>query len=218
MSLQDNQKELKKLLKKANKTHYDLAEIKRLKNNISSILSRQRTKNKALVNNKKAKIKKVIISKEGFFHAYKLICKMKIPVERKHRIMSELMAGYDDAWKVVGITEEALRIFQSNGFSKSSKMGIQRSHIVARIETNKKMFNNPINNCNKWWNTFLRNDKTILATSSENSTGNFSKKYKVNPNLGLFKSIGFTWAHGEPEKEFLTELWRKKGLRKNSFN
>ncbi len=46
MSLEENIKELNKLLQKANKTSSDLAEIKRLKNNISSIKSRMRAKGK----------------------------------------------------------------------------------------------------------------------------------------------------------------------------
>jgi len=145
------------------------------------------------------------MTKEDFYHDYLLIRKMRAPTSKRYRMLGELFACYPDAWRVVGITEDALKIFAAHNFKRVSRMGINRSHLVDRVKTYTTMLEGPLMECNEWWQFYLDNDKTILATSSENMSNGFSKVYDVDPALGLFKSHGFAWRHKDPEIEFLKE-------------
>ena len=140
------------------------------------------------------------------FHKYYLqICKWDIPTKNKVKILGELMASaYDDHWRVIGITKEALNVFQNHGFKRVSRMGINRGHIFDRKDTLKYMLDYPFQDVDEWWNFYYDRDKTILMTSTENITGKLSDHYSVPE--GLFHNSGFAWRHGKEEVEFLTEL------------
>ena len=142
------------------------------------------------------------------FHKYYLqICKWDIPTKNKVKILGELMASaYDDHWRVIGITKEALNVFQTHGFKRVSRMGINRGHIYDRNETFTYMLENPgaFETAEDWWTFFYNRDKTILMTSTENMSGNLSEHYEVPE--GLFHASGYAWRHGKEEVEFLTEL------------
>ena len=140
------------------------------------------------------------------FHKYYLqLCKWDIPTKNKVKILGELMASaYDDHWRVIGITKEALNVFKTHGFKRVSRMGINRGHIFDRKDTLKFMLDHPFQDVDEWWNFYYDRDKTILITSTENMTGKLSDHYIVPE--GLFHNSGFAWRHGKQEVEFLTEL------------
>ena len=143
---------------------------------------------------------------EDFYHDYLLIRKMRAPTSKRYRMLGELFAVNPDAWRVVGITENALRVFAEHGFKRVSRMGINRSHMVDRIKTYTTMLEGPLMECDEWWNFYVDTDKTILATSTENmGKGEWSKIYDIDTSLGLFRSQGFAWCHKEPEITFLKE-------------
>ena len=123
----------------------------------------------------------------------------------KVKILGEMMASaYDDHWRVIGITKEALNVFQVHGFKKVSRMGINRGHIYDRHDTLKYMLEHPFQDVDEWWDFYYNRDKTILMTSTENMSGKLSDHYEVPE--GLFRSSGYAWRHGKEEVEFLTEL------------
>ena len=139
-------------------------------------------------------------------HQYYLdICGWDMPIKKKIRIMGELMAScYDDHWRVVGITREALNVFQAHGYKKVPRMGINRGHVFDRKDTLDAMINIPFQDAEEWWEFFYNRDQTILQTSTENMTGKLSETYEVPP--GLFHTSGFAWKHGTEEIEFLIGL------------
>lgn len=149
------------------------------------------------------------MNKEDFYHDFLLIRKMRAPTNKRYRMLGELFAAYENAWQVIGITENALKVFAKNDFKRVSRMGINRSHLVDRVKTYTTMLEGPLMDCNEWWNFYIENDKTILATSSENMSNGFTKIYKVDTSLGLFKSHGFAWRHKDPEIQFLKETLDK---------
>ena len=156
------------------------------------------------------------ISKEELYHDFLLLRKMKSSTSKRVRMLTELMSQNENHWQVVGITENALDVFASHNFKRVSKMGINRSHIVDRHKTYTRMLEGPLLDLESWWDFYTKNDKTILATSTENKRETFSKIYEVDENLGLFKSKGFAWAHKEPEVTFLKETYIK--LESNNAN
>jgi len=146
------------------------------------------------------------MTKEDFYHDFLLIRQMRAPTRKRYRMLGELFAVNPNAWQVVGITEDALAVFAKHDFKRVSRMGINRSHLVDRVKTYTTMLEGPLMECDEWWNFYVENDKTILATSTENmSKGEWSKVYAVDPKLGLFKSQGFAWQHKDLEINFLKE-------------
>ena len=145
------------------------------------------------------------MTKEDFYHDYLLVRQMRVPVNKRYRILSELLGSYENAWRVVGITENALNVFKEYSFRRESGMGINRSHIIDRKTTYTYMLEGPLMECDEWWDYYLENDKTVLATSKENMSNGFSKVYDIDPDLGLFKPQGFAWRHKDPEINFLKE-------------
>lgn len=116
-------------------------------------------------------------------------------------------------WRVVGISIEAIKVFQQNGFQRRSKMGINRSHIKRRFDTYKEIMvkdaNREFNNYDEWWTFYFENDKTVIQTSSENMRkSGHSKIIEINnPNWSLFKSKGYAWNHGDAEIKLLRNLF-----------
>lgn len=146
------------------------------------------------------------MTKEDFYHDFLLIRKMRAPTTKRYRMLGELFAVNPNAWRVVGVTENALRVFAEHDFKRVSRMGVNRSHLVDRIDTYTTMLEGPLMKCEDWWNFYVDTDKTVLATSTENmGKGEWSKIYDIAPSLGLFQSQGFAWRHKEPEIKFLKE-------------
>jgi len=134
---------------------------------------------------------------------------MKSSTSKKVRMLTELMSQNENHWQVVGITKDALNVFASYNFRLVSRMGINRSHIVDRHKTYTMLLEGPLLDIESWWKLYIDNDKTILATSTENKRETFSKIYEVDETLGLFKSKGFAWSHKDPEITFLKETYKK---------
>lgn len=145
--------------------------------------------------------------KEIIYHDYLIIKNLKSSKFTKSRNLSNIICEWEDYWKVIGITEEALKIFSKNNFKKKSKLGIQRAHIKQdRIVTNEYLLSNDLS-FDEFWSYLIENDKTVLATSSENKRNEFSQIIEINEDLNLFKATGFAWKHNNKEIKFLNNLW-----------
>ena len=145
---------------------------------------------------------------EEAFRYYKELCTWNMSEAAKRKILSNILEDcYQNHWRVVGITQEALNVFAAHGYKRVSRMGINRGHIFDRKDTLTSMLNIPFQDSQEWWEFFWDRDKTILMTSTENMTNQHSEVYAVPE--GLFHTAGFAWKHGEDEVQFLTELARE---------
>lgn len=147
-----------------------------------------------------------MISITDLHHDYLLISKMRVPTKRKTRLLTELLGSSDNPWRVVGITEGALSVFSQNNFIKVKRMGINRSHLVNRIDVYTHMFENVFTDANDWWDYYYENDKTVLSTSSENMSSASSNIIYFDNKDSFFKSRGFSGSYTKKEKLFLEEL------------
>ena len=147
-------------------------------------------------------------NKSVLYDAYIKIFDMKLPIKRKVRLLSEAMAENPTHWQVIGVTEEALKTFASFDFKKVSRMGINRSHLIDRHVTFTFMLENLMTDIDEWWQYYIDRDKTILATSGENMSNDFSKIYYFE-NHDLFRSSGFAWKHSKKESSFLQSLYEQ---------
>ena len=146
------------------------------------------------------------MTKEQILQDFNLIKKMHAPMSTKISFLTNLFANQDNPWRVIGITQEALVVFAHHDFKKVSRMGINRSHLVARNETYRELLGTEFENTDQWWDFYFSRDMTILSTSSENMSSNFSEVYVIDENHGLFKTSGYAWKHGKEETAFLTAL------------
>lgn len=133
--------------------------------------------------------------KKEIYEDAQILKMMKAPDKIKVKILGDLLIRYENIWRVVGITEQALKVFAKHDFKKVSKMGINRSHLQDRHRTYPYLFNENLS-FKEWWNYLKENNDCILATASENMKGNSGVKIiSIDTNLNLFKSKGFSWNH-----------------------
>ena len=143
---------------------------------------------------------------EEAFQHYKEICTWNMSQHHKMKVLTHILEDcYENQWRVIGITREALNVFKAHGFKKVSRMGINRGHMHDRADTLKQMLNYPFDNAQDWWDFYYDRDETVLMTSAENMSEKHSRIYKVPE--GLFHTSGFAWKHGKNEVEFLHDLY-----------
>lgn len=146
--------------------------------------------------------------KEIMHSDYLVVCKMRSSISIKVRLITEITSQNPDVWRVVGITDAALRIFEKHNFQRVSRMGVNRSHIVNRNTVYREMLENPIEDFKEWWGFYHENDRCVLATRKENMSESVGDDYiDIDESLGLFKSRGYAWTHRKDvEGEFLRKL------------
>jgi hypothetical protein len=153
--------------------------------------------------------------KENIYHDYLLVKKMKADISTKSIILKDIISKWEDFWKIIGITKNALKVFSDNDFKKKRKnvawvgSNINRAHIKQdRIVTNTYLLTNDLS-FDEFWDYLIENDKTILATSTENKTNTFSEIIPIDPLMNLFKkgdSHGIGWKHNKSEINFLKSI------------
>ena len=117
------------------------------------------------------------------FHDYQLIKQMQCESKTKIKLLTHLFGALHDAWKVTGITENALLKFANNDFKYKSGIGIQRSHIIDRQYFLKQMLSMKFISENELFAYYYNHDKTILALSSENHDLKNAKIIRFDDNL-----------------------------------
>jgi len=149
---------------------------------------------------------KIDIQKK-IFHDCQLIKQMECEMKTKIKLLTHLFGTLDDAWKVAGITENALNKLAKNDFKYKSGIGIQRSHIVDRQYFLSEILDVPFNSEDELFDYYYENDKTILALSSENSNLDKAKIIPFDEDLFKNKSVGYSYT--KKEEVFLKKIFEK---------
>ena len=85
------------------------------------------------------------------------------------------------SWRVVSISEAAIKAIAKNKFNKPSNM-LERDHIKTRNETYKRIFKEKMP-FKEWWDWVWENDKTTLITKEDLCKTTQTKKKLLNrPN------------------------------------
>jgi hypothetical protein len=140
------------------------------------------------------------------YNDFQVIRTLNAPIQTKVGMLTYLFSNHPKQWRVVGVTVEALLRFEQFAFQRVAKMGINRSHLVDRMTTYTRMIGSPFNGCEDWWKFYYENDRTVLATSSENTSGIYSEILWIDESLDLFRSSGYSWTQNKAEREFLKNL------------
>lgn len=79
---------------------------------------------------------------------------------------------FNNTWRVVGITQEALDAFKTINFkripTRKDPIAVERAHINQRSVWLDELFARQWDNPNDWWNYIYNKDRVILATVLEN--------------------------------------------------
>lgn len=146
--------------------------------------------------------------KEELYRLYEMIFDCAFSLVKKRAVLTQVLGGETWSWRVVGITEEAVKAIARNNFNKPSKV-LARDHTLTRKDTYNRIFTEKMN-FNEWWNWIWDNDKTILITNEEHNlihSQNISKVYAIDPNLSYFVDNGIGWYQTRArEGEFIKQL------------
>jgi hypothetical protein len=151
---------------------------------------------------------------QTIYEFYKLIYGSDFALTKKRSLMTSVMAYEKWSWRVVGITEDAVRIIAANGFRRPSKQ-LARDHTKPRAETYSKIFNGNVMEFDEWWEWVWEHDKTILMTNNEHHSRIVSKIYDIDWKMGFFQSAGLVGWYQTKEREgaFIKQLIRDFNIR-----
>jgi hypothetical protein len=148
------------------------------------------------------------------YRLYNVIWETEFELIKKRSLLTSAFAYEPWGWRVVGITENAIKEIAINDFKKPSGK-LCRDHSVPRKDTyNKMLQTKSIVPFEEWWKLFWRNDKTILMTNNEHqSVGQTQKKelskiYSLDWKKGYFRNNNLVgWKHRKTvEGEYVRKL------------
>ncbi len=126
------------------------------------------------------------------------------------RILYAMMAAKSFSYKVIGITEAALKRFKEMDFKRPQGHGIVRAHILPRIDTVKELLgrNSPFEP-EEFMEFFIERDETVFCKKSENKQTTPDYLPISNEDGKLFSCDGVLagWRHKIREREFLEEVY-----------
>lgn len=137
--------------------------------------------------------------KRRLYEFYELLFDSHFTLSKKRSVITAVL-GYETwSWRVVGISEEAIKAIASNNFNKPSGK-LARGHTLARVITYNKIFNEKME-FEDWWDWIWENDKTILVTNEQNRTMPISKIYPLNPADSYFVDAEVAGWHQTQRRE-----------------
>jgi hypothetical protein len=122
------------------------------------------------------------------------------------RILTATMAAKSFSWKVIGITEAALKRFEELKFRTTKGHGISRAHLLPRIDTVRTILNrNQPFEPDEFMEFWINRDKTVFCLKSENKKIIPDYLPISNEDGNLFSCDGVLagWRQKKPEQEFL---------------
>lgn len=154
--------------------------------------------------------------KEELYKLYELIFDSSFTLTKKRSVLTNVLGCETWSWRVVGITEEAIKAIARNNFNKPSKV-LARDHTLSRKDTYNRTFAEKMN-FDEWWEWIWDNDKTILMTNEEHNlihSKQPTKVYAIEPKLSLFVDSGLIgWYQTRArEGEFVRSLCEKHNIK-----
>jgi hypothetical protein len=126
------------------------------------------------------------------------------------RVLTSIMSGKLFSWRVVGITNAALKKLHQLNYHYQSGSGLTRAHLSPRIDTVRELLsrNEPLSEREfiKYW---LTHDQTVICARGENKTIVPPFIQIENEDALLFSSNSVAWKHRKAERDLLKTLYEK---------
>ena len=126
------------------------------------------------------------------------------------RVMTAIMGAREFSWRVVGITEAALRILHENGYNRRSGDKITRAHLKGRSETVKELLSQPELSEAEFFKFWTDHDPVVLCGPGENRKTVGPYIPIQNDRAELFSSNTVSWRHRQPERDLLADLYKSR--------
>ena len=140
--------------------------------------------------------------KKRLYEFYELLFDSHFTLSKKRSVMRAVL-GYETwSWRVVGISEEAIKAIARNNFNKPVRK-LARDHTKTAATTYKIAFERKMQ-FEEWWNLIWENDKTILITNEEHHFINaipINKIYPINPADSYFVDAEVAGWHQTQRRE-----------------
>ena len=151
--------------------------------------------------------------KRLIYKIYLVLCGSHFSIPKKRNLMTSALGHETWSWRVIGISEDAIRAIAENNFCKPSKL-LSRDHGRPRAETYNDEFFENIKSFEDWWNWVWENDKTTLMTNNEHHNPKVrSKVYPLDPKENYFRSEVVGWHHTQKhEGEMIKKLIEEQGI------
>jgi hypothetical protein len=123
------------------------------------------------------------------------------------RVLTSIMGARQFSWRVVGITEKALKLFHQHEYRKPSDTKLTRAHLRPRAQFVKELMAMAELSVPEFVKFWLENDCTVICGPGENTTS-VGKYIRIeNENGALFGSGVVAWQHGTTERDLLRRLY-----------
>jgi len=131
-------------------------------------------------------------------------------VDHCKRLLTSIMSAKPFAWRVVGVTQAALKKFHELDYRYRSKQGLTRAHLRPRIETVRELLDRsePMSQ-DEFIEYWLTHDRTILCAQGENKVTVPDFIEFENRDGVLFSSNQVAWRHGRAERDLLQRLYEE---------
>lgn len=126
------------------------------------------------------------------------------------RVMTAIMGARKFSWRVIGITETALRILRENGYKRKDGDKITRAHLRERSATVKELLSLPELSEAKFFEFWRKHDPVVLCAPGENKKAVGPYIAIENERSDLFSSGTVSWRHGQLERDFLAALYEAR--------
>jgi hypothetical protein len=140
--------------------------------------------------------------KRNYYAIYELVFDSHFSLSKKRSVMTAVF-GYEAwSWRVVGITEDAIRAIARNNFNKPARV-LARDHQLPRVTTYNKLFEKKMP-FGEWWDWIWENDQTTLMTNEEHhnkKNKSISKTYKLDPHQSYFVDAEVAGWHQTKRRE-----------------
>jgi hypothetical protein len=124
------------------------------------------------------------------------------------RLLTSIMSAKPFSWRVVGITEAALRKFHQLNYRYLSGHGLTRAHLRTRNSTVQELLkrDEPMSE-REFIEYWLTHDRTVICAEGENKTIVPTFIEIENEGGFLFSSNSVAWKHGKAERDLLKTLY-----------
>jgi hypothetical protein len=148
---------------------------------------------------------------------YTLICRSHFSLPKRRALMTASLDYETWSWRVVAITESAIRAIAYNNFVKPSRK-LSRDHTFPRAQTYDHKFFDEILSFDDWWNHVWIRDQTVLMTNEEHRDPSIrSVEYQIDPQQSYFTNSSVAGWHQTKahEGELIKSLILKNNININ---
>jgi hypothetical protein len=125
------------------------------------------------------------------------------------RVLTSIMGGREFSWRVVGITEKALKVFHQYEYKKPDDIKLTRAHLRRRAHFVEELMALEELSVPKFIEFWLENDRTVICGPGENTTTVGPYISIENENGALFGSGVVAWQHSTMERDLLRRLYEE---------